>query len=160
MHDEVELMLIFTARLQHLKEVIQPAVESGKCVICDRFTDATYAYQGGGRGISDSRILKLEQWVQGEFQPDLTLVFDLPVETGADRIRERGEAADRFERQGNDFKQAVRQVYLARARKFPERIRLISAAGNIEQVCQDMLHIVDEFLELRKSGRAKQSKSR
>ena len=147
--DDVELMLIFTARLQHLEEVIVPGVAAGKCVICDRFTDATYAYQGGGRGISVARIRQLEEWVQQGFQPDLTLVFDLPVDTGAARSRKRGEGADRFERQDSTFKETVRNTYLDRVHQYPERMRLIDASRGKEQVTEDMISIVEGFLESR-----------
>ena len=150
--DDVELMLIFTARLQHLEEVIVPAVAAGICVVCDRFTDATYAYQGGGRGISVTRIRQLEAWVQQGFQPDLTLVFDLPVDTGAARSRKRGESADRFERQDSAFKEAVRNTYLDRVHQYPERMRLIDASRGKEQVTENMISIVEGFLKSRENG--------
>src|SRR5574344_2517558 len=124
-HDEpvavdTELLLMFAARAQHINQLILPALEAGKVVLCDRFTDATYAYQGGGRGISTSRIAVLEDFVQGVLRPDLTLLFDLPVEAGMARARQRG-ALDRFEQEQQAFFEAVRQNYLQRAAAEPQR---------------------------------------
>ena len=98
MNSDTELLLMFAARAQHLAEVIRPALQAGRWVICDRFTDATYAYQGGGRGIATARIAQLEQWVQGELRPDMTLIFDLPVQTGLERAGNRS-SPDRFEQE-------------------------------------------------------------
>ena len=118
---------------QHLAEVIRPALARGAVVLCDRFTDATYAYQGGGRGLSHARIAALEAFVQGDLRPDLTLVFDLPIEVGMARASARGRL-DRFEQEGRTFFDAVRSTYLQRAEAAPQRYRLIDAAQTLEQV--------------------------
>jgi dTMP kinase len=130
---DTELLLMFAARAQHLAEVIRPALVRGAVVLCDRFTDATYAYQGGGRGLPVERIAVLESFVQGELRPDLTLVFDLPVEVGLARAAARGRL-DRFEQEGQAFFEAVRQAYLARARKHPQRYSLLDAAQPLDVV--------------------------
>lgn len=130
---DTELLLVFAARAQHLAEVIRPALACGAVVLCDRFTDATYAYQGGGRGLPVARIAALEAFVQGELRPDLTLVFDLPVEVGLARAAARGRL-DRFEQEGRAFFEAVRNTYLERARHAPERYRLVDAAQPLAQV--------------------------
>jgi dTMP kinase len=147
--DECELMLMFAARLQHLHEIIFPAINQGQFVICDRFTDATYAYQGGGRGINENRIRQLEDWVQQGFQPDLTILFDVPVPIGLERTKIRGGRGDRFEQQKIQFKESVRQVYLQRAAKFPERITLIDATGTVKEVQVTLIQCVEEFLKKR-----------
>lgn len=130
---DTELLLVFAARAQHLAEVIRPALARGAVVLCDRFTDATYAYQGGGRGLSHARIAALEAFVQGDLRPDLTLVFDLPIEVGMARASARGRL-DRFEQEGRTFFDAVRSTYLQRAEAAPQRYRLIDAAQTLEQV--------------------------
>lgn len=150
-HDEAvdvdaELLLVFAARAQHLNRLIRPALASGHVVISDRFTDATYAYQGGGRGIDTQRIARLEDWVQGSLRPDLTIVFDVPVEVGLARAKARS-ALDRFEREPLDFFEAVRQTYLARVADQPERYRVIDASGNLESIREQLDPIVDEVLE-------------
>ena len=123
---EAELLLVFAARAEHLRHVIEPALAAGEVVVCDRFTDATYAYQGGGRGIERERIALLEDWVQGGLRPDLTLLFDVPVEVGRTRAQRRS-APDRFEQEQADFFERVRKAYLAAAAREPERIRVIDA---------------------------------
>lgn len=128
-----ELLLMFAARAQHLQQVILPALQAGKWVLCDRFTDATYAYQGGGRGMDTRQIAVLEQLVQAELRPDLTLLLDLPVETGLERARARS-TPDRFEAEKVSFFTAVREHYLARAAAEPERFAVIDAAPELEQV--------------------------
>ena len=148
--DRCELLLIFAARAQHLDEVIVPALTAGKWVLCDRFTDATFAYQGGGRGIEDAAIATLERWAQGTLQPDLTVVLDVPVEVGEARTRRRGEARDRFERQAREFKQAVRRVYRERAAKFKHRIKMINADQSVEQVCAELETLLDTFWRERR----------
>ncbi|BDM24138.1 MULTISPECIES: dTMP kinase [Pseudomonas] len=130
---DTELLLVFAARAQHLAQVIRPALARGAVVLCDRFTDATYAYQGGGRGLSVARIATLEQFVQGDLRPDLTLVFDLPVEVGLARAAARGRL-DRFEQEGQAFFEAVRQAYLQRAQSEPQRYSLLDAAQPLEAV--------------------------
>nr|WP_262926098.1 dTMP kinase [Pseudomonas asiatica] len=130
---DTELLLVFAARAQHLAQVIRPALARGAVVLCDRFTDATYAYQGGGRGLPVERIAILEQFVQGDLRPDLTLVFDLPVEVGLARAAARGRL-DRFEQEGQAFFEAVRQAYLQRAGREPQRYTLLDAAQSLEAV--------------------------
>lgn len=141
-----ELLLIFAARAQHLSEVIRPALDSGVWVICDRFTDATYAYQGGGRGVDATIIAALEQQVQGDLRPDLTLLFDVDIETGEKRADERG-GKDRFESEKAAFKHRVRQVYLTRAHSEPQRIRVIDAARSLHLVEQEVESVLLEFIE-------------
>lgn len=143
---DTELLLVFAARAQHLQQVIRPALARGCVVLCDRFTDATYAYQGGGRGLAAERIAVLEQFVQGELRPDLTLVFDLPVEVGLARAAARGRL-DRFEQEAQDFFEAVRQTYLARARLAPQRYRLLDAAQPLAAVQAQLDHLLPELLE-------------
>ena len=132
---DTELLLVFAARAQHLDQVIRPALARGAVVLCDRFTDATYAYQGGGRGLSQERIAVLESFVQGALRPDLTLVFDLPVEVGLARAVARGQL-DRFEREGRAFFEAVRNTYLRRAAIDPSRYQMVDASQTLDQVQQ------------------------
>ncbi|WP_248797007.1 dTMP kinase [Pseudomonas sp. MWU13-2105] len=143
---DTELLLVFAARAQHLATVIRPALARGAVVLCDRFTDATYAYQGGGRGLSRERIASLESFVQGELRPDLTLVFDLPVEVGLARASARGRL-DRFEQEGRVFFDAVRSTYLKRADADPSRYRLVDAAQPLAQVQQSLDRLLPEILE-------------
>ncbi|SFP90542.1 dTMP kinase [Geopseudomonas sagittaria] len=143
---DTELLLVFAARAQHLAQVIRPALAAGKVVLCDRFTDATYAYQGGGRGLSLERIALLENFVQGSLRPDLTLVFDLPVEIGLARAAARGRL-DRFEQEAQGFFEAVRQAYLVRARQAPERYRLLDAAQPLPAVQAQLDELLPELLE-------------
>ena len=128
-----ELLLVFAARAQHLAKVIEPALSRGDWVLSDRFTDATYAYQGAARGLSTATILHLEQLVLGGRQPDKVLILDLPPEIGMTRARSRGEL-DRFEREDHDFYERVRAGYLARAEAMPERYSVIDAAQTLPQV--------------------------
>lgn len=144
MAEAAELLLVFAARAQHLQTVILPALEAGRWVLCDRFTDATYAYQGGGRGLSTAQIAELEQLVQGTLRPDLTLLLDLPVAQGMARARGRGEL-DRFESERLEFFERVRQSYLARAAEAPERFRVIDAAGSLEAVQAQIRRGLDAF---------------
>jgi len=140
-----ELLLMFAARAQHIAEVIQPALAQGKWVLCDRFTDATYAYQGGGRELDPQRIAILEQWVQGDLRPDLTLLLDLPVELGLERAQKRS-AQDRFEQQQVEFFHRVRNSYLQMAETQADRYRVINAAQNLEQVQADIKMILDKVM--------------
>ena len=125
---DTEVLLVFAARAEHIEKVIRPTLERGVWVVSDRFTDATFAYQGAGRDIDSRRIAILEEWVQGDLRPDLTLVLDLPVPEGRARIR--GRRADRFEREGNAFFERIRTAYLERARTAPERYRVIDASAS------------------------------
>nr|WP_100548237.1 MULTISPECIES: dTMP kinase [unclassified Pseudomonas] len=143
---DTELLLVFAARAQHLQQVIRPALAKGSVVLCDRFTDATYAYQGGGRGLSIERIAQLEQFVQGELRPDLTLIFDLPVEIGLARAAARGRL-DRFEQEGRCFFEAVRQAYLQRAEQAPQRYRVLDAGQTLAQVQADIDALLPSLLE-------------
>ncbi len=128
-----ELLLMFAARAQHIAQVIEPALARGEWVLCDRFTDATYAYQGGGRGVDQQKIAELEQLVQGNLRPDLTLVLDIPVEKGLERARARGEM-DRFELEKQNFFEKVRATYIARAMLSPDHYRIIDASLPLDQV--------------------------
>ena len=139
--DDAELMIIFASRAQHLKQVIEPALAAGQHVLCDRFTDASYAYQGGGRGMNPERIAQLEQWVQQGLKPDLTLLFDLDVNTGLRRANKRGEA-DRFEQEEVDFFERTRQCYLDRAAVEPDRFSIIQADATIEQVKEQIAAVL------------------
>ena len=134
MHIETETMLMFAARREHLARVICPALETGCWVLSDRFTDATYAYQGGGRGLSLDRIAALERWVHGDLQPDLTLYFDVSVEIARQRLAASQTTPDRFEREAPGFFERVRSTYLARADAEPHRIRVIDAGDSLENV--------------------------
>ena len=145
MDSDTELLLMFAARAQHLAQLIKPALAAGDWVLCDRFTDATYAYQGGGRGIEMARIAQLEDWVQGSLRPDLTLLLDLPIDVGMARAGERGEL-DRFEREKLDFFEKVRGTYRERAAAEPERFRIIDAAQDIVQVKQQITEVMGPFL--------------
>lgn len=146
MCDSAELLLMFAARAQHLAELIIPALEAQQWVLCDRFTDATYAYQGGGRGLDVTAIKILQELVQNSLQPDLTILLDVPVALGEQRAGERS-AADRFEQQQQDFKQRVRNTYLQRAAAEPERIKLVDASGSIAEVSKAVTTVVNDFLE-------------
>jgi len=144
MSDDTELLLMFAARAQHIHELIRPAIADGQWVLCDRFTDATYAYQGGGRGIANERIAQLEQWVQGELRPDLTILLDLPVEQGLARAGQRGDL-DRFEQEQTAFFERVRSAYLERARKFPHQYRVIDASRDVDSVRQQIVEVLTGF---------------
>ncbi len=143
---DTELLLMFAARAQHIAAVIAPALARGAVVLCDRFTDATYAYQGGGRGLPVERIAQLEQFVQGDLRPDLTLVFDLPIEIGLARAAARGRL-DRFEQEGRAFFDSVRQAYLDRAAATPERYRVLDAGQSLAQVQLALDAFLPELLE-------------
>jgi dTMP kinase len=146
-----ELLLMFAARATHLDNLVRPAIRSGAWVLCDRFTDATYAYQGGGRGVPDSRIDALAEMVHGGFEPDLTILLDAPVETGMARahLRNGRDGPDRFETERHDFFERVRKAYLARAARFPARVRVIDAGGSIESVEAAVRNLVQPLLEDR-----------
>ena len=144
--EDTELLMMFAARAQHLNELIIPALEKGQWVLCDRFTDASYAYQGGGRGIDESRIADLEQWVQGNLRPDLTLLLDMPIDEGLERAGKRS-APDRFEQEKQDFFEKVRNCYLDRAKRYPERFRVVDARPAIEQVQQQITEALESLLK-------------
>jgi len=133
-HELTELLLMFAARAQHLAQVIQPALASGVWVVCDRFTDATYAYQGGGRGQNENRIHQLEKMVQGDLEPNLTFLLDMPISASSQRVTHRGQAKDRFEQEQLAFFQRVREAYLNQALKNPLRFRVIDADQSLTEV--------------------------
>ncbi|OGA25818.1 MAG: dTMP kinase [Betaproteobacteria bacterium RIFCSPLOWO2_02_FULL_65_24] len=142
MEIETEALLMFAARREHITRVILPALSAGRWVVSDRFTDATYAYQGGGRGLAKERIALLETWVQGAFQPDLTLVFDVTVEVARRRLQGNLSSRDRFEEQDAAFFERVRAAYLERARAFPARIRVIDSDRAIPEVRKTLEEIL------------------
>lgn len=132
--EQAELLLVFAARAQHLKHVIEPALAQGNWILCDRFTDATYAYQGGGRNMKASTIEWLENWVQGNIRPDLTLLLDAPVEIGMERAQQRNGCLDRFEQEQHHFFEHVRRAYLLQLELHPQRIKLIKANQPLAEV--------------------------
>lgn len=148
MSPESEMLLMFAARAEHIVKIIAPALAADKVVLCDRFTDATYAYQGGGRGIPPDRIAVIEGWVQGELRPDLTLLLDLPVAAGRQRAGQRSEP-DRFERENNEFFMRVRAAYLARAASEPGRVRVIDASQGLENVQRQIAMVLEEVVRDR-----------
>jgi dTMP kinase len=143
---DTELLLVFAARAQHLAEVIRPALARGDWVLCDRFTDATYAYQGAGRGLSPARIAELERMVQGDLRPGLTVLLDLPVAQGLARAAARAEK-DRFESEQQAFFERVRSAYRARAEAEPQRFRRVDAGRTLAEVEADVRRVLDAWLE-------------
>jgi dTMP kinase len=141
MHAETEAMLMFAARREHVERVIRPALQRGTWVISDRFSDASFAYQGGGRGVPLVKLEQLEQWVHGDLQPDLTLLFDIPVETARQRLANNA-SLDRFEQEHGEFFERVRQAYLARVARTPQRFAVIRAEKTMAQVKRDLADIV------------------
>ncbi len=144
---DTELLLMFAARAEHIAALIRPALTRGSYVVCDRFTDATYAYQGAGRGVPEERITLLEDWVQGGLRPDLTLLLDLPVTVGRERVAGRLGSADRFEQEEADFFQRVRDCYLARAAHEPGRFRIIDATRPLPEVQSQLAEVLAAWLE-------------
>jgi len=142
MHLETEALLMFAARREHLAEVIEPALASGKWVVCDRFSDATFAYQGGGRGLDKTKFSDLERWVHGHLHPDLTFLFDLPPEVASERIAKQERQLDRFEQERADFHWRVRQAYLERAAGAPNRICVINAGQSLGEIKKMVEEIV------------------
>jgi len=144
---QAELLLIFAARAQHISEVIRPALLRGDWVLCDRFTDASFAYQGGGRGIPVGFIQQIEAVSTEGMRPDLTLLLDLPVIQGIERSVGRGQGSDRFEEQDLEFKQRVRQAYLDRQSDEPDRIRMIDATKSVESVHTQIWDLVSNLID-------------
>ncbi len=144
-HEDTELLLMFAARAQHLKEKIIPALKQGTYVVCDRFTDATFAYQGGGRGVDKKRIEILQQWVQGDLRPDITILFDIPVTDGLARANKRSDP-DRFEQEKMDFFERVRDNYLGAADAQPDRFRVIDASKSFADVTSQLSSVMKNFL--------------
>ena len=138
MHLETEALLMFAARREHLACIIEPALARGDWVVCDRFSDATYAYQGGGRGLDKHKCLELEHWVHGHLYPDLTFLFDLPPSVAGERIARQGRQLDRFEQERVDFHVRVRNAYLERAASASQRIRLINADQPLETIKKEV----------------------
>jgi len=146
MHSDTELLLMFASRAEHYQHKILPALNEGQWVLCDRFTDASFAYQGGGRGIDMARIAELEAWVLGGCKPDQTFLFDLPVEIGLSRAKSRG-AADRFEQEAVLFFQRIRDCYLARAAAEPTRFKVLDASQALEQVRDQLKMTTSQLLK-------------
>jgi dTMP kinase len=144
MHSDTELLLMFSSRNELIQNKIIPALDNGSWVVSDRFTDASFAYQGGGRMLNLDRIAKLEDWVLGDFQPDLTLLLDISVEEGMTRIEARA-AKDRIELEERAFFERVRSVFISRSEAFPERIKLIDASGTIDNVHEKIRLLVDSI---------------
>jgi len=140
---ETETLLMFAARREHLEKVILPALESGVWILCDRFTDATYAYQSGGSGLAWDKVAALEQWVHPDFQPDLTLYFDVSPDVA--RRRMALNPPDRFEREDPAYFQRVREAYLRRARSSPKRIRVVDASGAIDDIHKELEVIISSY---------------
>ncbi len=145
MADDTELLLMFAARAEHLEQKIIPALDAGIWVLCDRFTDASYAYQGGGRGIDKERIRSLEQWTHGDLRPDLTLLLDLSVEIGLERAGKRSEP-DRFEKEEMQFFEAVRQAYLQIAWDEANRVKVVDASTPLYEVQARIAEVIQEFI--------------
>lgn len=145
MHAETEALLMFAARREHLDKLILPALDQGNWVISDRFTDASYAYQGGGRGVSIDKLQILENWVQGQFQPDLTFYFDLSIEVARLRMQSI-KIADRFEKEQNDFFHRVRAAYINRAKQFPERMQVLDASRSIDDITHQLEKVLQPLL--------------
>ncbi|PZP64841.1 MAG: dTMP kinase [Azospira oryzae] len=147
MHPETETLLIFAARCEHLTRVIRPALEAGRWVVSDRFTDATFAYQSGGRGVAEEQVAALEAWVHPDLQPDLTLLFDTSEAVARERLGANHRELDRFEQEPEAFFGQVRLGYLTRARRFPERIRVIDASRNVEEIQKELEVILLSILK-------------
>lgn len=141
LHPETETLLMFAARREHVEKVLLRALDTGEWVLCDRFTDATYAYQSGGSGVAWDKIVLLEQWAHQGLQPDLTLLLDVRPEVGRQRVTE-GRTADRFEREKQDYFQRVRLAYLRRAQECPERVHVVDANGNLAKVRKALEDII------------------
>lgn len=142
MHPETEALIMFAARREHIEQVIRPGLERGDVVISDRFTDASYAYQCGGRGLPETKLETLEEWVQGALQPDLTLLFDVPGEVALARLNAAREP-DRFEQEKQDFHGRVRAAYLRRAEKFPNRIRIVDGSRTLHEVREQLRALLE-----------------
>lgn len=143
---DAELLTVFAARAEHLHKVILPALDAGQWVLSDRFTDASFAYQGGGRGVKTERIEQLEQWVQGDVRPDKVILLDAPVKVGMARAGERGEL-DRFEQESMAFFESVRQAYLARVRHQPHRYVVIDAVQDLDAVQSEIQEALSELMQ-------------
>lgn len=145
MHLETEALIMFAARREHLAQLIMPALERGDWVVSDRFSDATYAYQVGGRGLSAEKFLQLETWVHPGLQPDITFLFDLDPKIAAQRLAGNGEQRDRFEQEQEVFFQRVREAYLVRAAQFPQRFRIMDASLSPQVLTEHICQAVDSM---------------
>jgi dTMP kinase len=143
---ETELLLMFAARAEHIKQVIEPALARGDWVLCDRFVDATFAYQGGGRGVTQQRIQILADWTLQGLMPELTLLFDLPVEIGLERVVQRNEATDRFEQEKVIFFEKIRESYLHCAIAEPDRIKVVDSSLSIDNIQQQLIKLLSPLL--------------
>jgi len=143
MQADTEALLMFAARREQLLETIAPSLHAGTWVVCDRYTDSTYAYQCGGRGLPHDRIAVLEQWVHGELQPDLTFLFDAPLVVARERLDRNTANPDKFEREQQDFFAKVRDAYLKRAAQFPGRIKVINSARGLAEIQQELAMYID-----------------
>lgn len=141
MHPETETLLMFAARREHISQIIEPALARGAWVLSDRFTDATYAYQSGGRGVLANKVIELEAWVQGDLQPDLTLLFDVPVEVSVVRLAS-ARAPDKFERESAEFFTKIRNAYLDRANKNPNRFCMINSNQALDDVKIEVKNVI------------------
>jgi dTMP kinase len=146
MHLETEALLMFASRREHIDKLIAPALERGDWVISDRFTDASFAYQGGGRELSTHKLDILEQWVHADFQPHLTLLFDVPLDVARARL-DNTRTLDKFEREKHDFFEKVRNAYLLRAAQFPHRIRVVDSTQPLAKVTQQLEQLIDQLDE-------------
>ncbi|MNC84780.1 Thymidylate kinase [compost metagenome] len=144
LHPETETLLVFAARREHLDKVILPALKAGRWVLCDRFTDATYAYQAAGSGVGWSKVGALERWVQGGLQPDLTLLFDVSPAVGRRRAGRR-KGSDRFEREKDAYYRRVRKAYLKRAKGHPRRVRVIDANGGVREIHKELEQLLSSY---------------
>lgn len=143
---ETELLILYAGRFQHVECVIKPAMQEGKWVVCDRFNDATFAYQGAGRKISLEKIHALDKWALGSFAPSLTIILDAPVEVAMKRIQTHRQL-DRFEKEQSDFFERIRQAYLARAINHPERYRVVDASQTLSNVQDSISLILNDFIK-------------
>jgi dTMP kinase len=141
MHPETKTLLMFAARREHISQIIEPALARGAWVLSDRFTDATYAYQSGGRGVLANKVIELEAWVQGDLQPDLTLLFDVPVEVSVARLAS-ARAPDKFERESAEFFTKIRNAYLDRANKNPNRFCIINSNQALDDVKVEVKNVI------------------
>ena len=145
MHGDTETLLMFASRTEQLAQIIRPALMRGAWVLCDRFTDSTFAYQCGGRSLPEPRIAAMEEWVHGDLQPDLTLLFDAPLAVARERLDKGTATPDRFEREKSDFFFDVRSAYLKRAAQFPQRIRVINSARSLVDIRAELVTLIDSL---------------
>ena len=148
MQGDTEALLMFASRREQLLEVIEPLLQKGTWVVCDRYTDSTYAYQCGGRGVPESRVATLEQWVHGHLQPDLTILFDAPLAVARERLAKGTAHPDKFEREQNEFFANVRAAYLQRAAKFPARIKVIDSARGLVEIQAELAATIAKLVAL------------